>query len=82
MLFAAKWDSFSNSVIAVAGEKENRGQVLVRPKNKSLDEPLQVKMEVTSRSHAFFASAVSEDARSAAFGSSDGTVQICDLREH
>lgn len=81
MLFAAKWDSFNNGVIAIAGEKDNLGQVLQRPKNNALDEPLKVRAIVDGRQGVLFAAAVSDDGRTAAFGASDGSVQLCDLRQ-
>lgn len=79
LLFAATWDSSSSSMIAAAGEKEGVGQVFRRPQRGS-EEGLEVVARVHGLGGAAYSAAMSEDARTAAFGGSDGSIRICDLR--
>mmetsp|Transcript_84693 Transcript_84693/g.238286 ORF Transcript_84693/g.238286 Transcript_84693/m.238286 type:complete len:612 (+) Transcript_84693:92-1927(+) len=80
MLFSASWDAVDNRIIAAAGERDSLGRVFRRPVAGS-EKPLEVLTTVSARGGAIYASAVSEDARYAAFGGTDGSVQFCDLRQ-
>jgi len=77
MLFQAGWDSFDNTTIAAAGEKENQARIFERPKNGG---PLRLLSSLEGYSRAFYSASVSSDGRTAAFGSSDGSIIISNVR--
>jgi len=77
MVFQAGWDSFDNTTIAAAGEKENQARIFERPKNGG---PLRILSSLEGYSRAFYSASVSSDGRTAAFGSSDGSIVISNVR--
>lgn len=77
MLFQAAWDSFDSTTICAAGEKENQARIFERPKSGG---PLRIISSLEGYDRAFYAATMSSDARTAAFGSSDGSVIISQLR--
>eukprot|EP00439_Symbiodinium_sp_Y106_P050603 s3592_g6.t1 len=78
MVFQAGWDSFDNTTIAAAGEKENQARIFERPKNGG---PLRILSSLEGYSRAFYSASVSSDGRTAAFGSSDGSIVISNERK-
>jgi len=78
LLFATAWDG-DNNIIATAGEKENVARIFQRPAGGG-GGPLTMISSVEGKSKAFYSAAVSSDARSAAFGSADGSVIISAVR--
>jgi WD40 repeat protein len=79
LLFSAAWDAFSNNMIVAAGEKEGMGQIFRRQQSCS-ETGLEVVARVHGNGSALYSAAMSEDARTAAFGGADGSIRMCDLR--
>lgn len=77
MVFQAAWDSFDSTTICAAGEKNNQARIFERPKAGG---PLRIISSVEGADRAFYSCTMSSDARSAAFGSSDGSVIISHVR--
>jgi len=77
MVFQAAWDSFDSTTICAAGEKNNQARIFERPKSGG---PLRIISSVEGADRAFYSATMSSDARSAAFGSSDGSVIISHVR--
>ncbi|CAE8624430.1 unnamed protein product, partial [Polarella glacialis] len=75
LLFSIAWDSENRTIVA-AGEKGNAARVFSRSSNGS-EGNLRVVKTFEGKARAFYSAAISADGKTAAFGSSDGSVNIC-----